>query len=86
MKLNNSDPDIQYEWEQLQKILLNPSKKDEKIIKDLETLGYVIKGDTHPKMYITYKNKNYVITLQRTSSDCNWGRQTLRRIRRIYEE
>lgn len=50
--------------------------------KRLEKLGFkVIYTGKHPKMYIN----NTCITLYTSASDINSGRQTLRRIRRVFE-
>lgn len=51
----------------------------------LEKLGYKVSLGKHPKMYINL-DKTYVVTLTSSASDCQAGRQTLRQIRRIYEE
>lgn len=87
MKLKTTSIELQKVWDDLNEIFNNKKRLSTKDLMRLEKLGYrVYHSSKHPKMYIEYKDKVYVITLCSTPSDKNWGRQTLREIRRVYEQ
>jgi hypothetical protein len=60
---------------------------NEKKAKKLEKLGFKVTYNTkHYKMYINRNNKTYMVVISTTPSDAYTGNQTLRAIRRIYEQ
>lgn len=87
MKLKTKSKELENVLNDLNDIFNNSRKLSKKDYIKLEKLGYkVCQENSHPKMYINYKSKVYVITLSASPSDKNWGRQVLRIIRRIYEQ
>lgn len=87
MKLKTKSKELENVWNDLNDIFNNSRKLSKKYYIKLEKLGYkVCQENSHPKMYINYKSKVYVITLSTSPSDKQWGRQVLRIIRRIYEQ
>ncbi len=87
MLLKTKSLELNEMWGTLNTIFNSSRGLTSKDIQELEKLGFRVHStDKHPKLYITHNGKTYIITMSKTPSDVNWGRQTLRRIRKIYEQ
>ena len=87
MQLKTKSKELQKIWPTLCEIFDKSRGLKQKDIDRLNKIeGYkVVYVGKHPKLYIKRNGKTVVIALCSTPSDCQWGRQVLRLIRRAYE-
>lgn len=81
LKMKTKSAELKLIWEDLEAIFLDYNGVNARVIKDLAKLGFEVYGNKHPKIRV----KGKIITMDKTPSDVNAGRQILRQIRRIYE-
>jgi hypothetical protein len=87
MLLKTKSKELNEMWDTLNSIFNSSRGLTSKDIQELEKLGFRVHySKRHPKLYFVHNGKTHIITMSKTPSDTNWGRQTLRVIRKIYEQ
>lgn len=84
MKIKTNDEQVLRTWEELNRIFTRKNYVRH-LPQELNKLGFRVENGKHIKVYIPYKDKNYVVVISKTPSDYKAYAQALRIIRRIFE-
>ena len=80
--MKTTSKELQLIWNDLEKIFNEYKSLNSKVIRSLESLGFIVeKGKCHTKIIMPVG----MMVISNTPSDFQAGRQILRQIRRMYE-